>query len=641
MKMSKDRNIYLSNTDLEDAKKIFFTALSNMEGLIKEEEIAVVDALGYISSQGVFASNSSPHFSASAMDGIAIDAQITYGAGESSPKRLKKNIDFKYVDTGDVIDGEYNSVIMIEDVIDIDDEWIEILKPSLPWQNVRPIGEDIVANELIIPSNHKIGPVDMAALLAGGVTKVKVYKKPVIGIIPTGTELVKPGSNLKPGDLVEFNSTMFKGMVEELGAMAMVMPIVKDDYHLIKETILTTLTQCDALIINAGSSAGSEDFTSKIIAETGQLLLHGVATKPGKPAILGIVNNKPVIGIPGYPVSAYFVFNFFVKPLVAFMTGSKERFGKKIKAVLSRTVVSSLKYQEYVRIKLGKVGERLIATPLNRGAGVVMSLVRADGVLVIPKNLEGIEAGQEVDIELLKEIEDIENTLVCIGSHDPLLDLLSDEIQRAKDGFFLSSAHVGSMGAIMSLRKGECHFGCIHLLDPQSGQYNTSYVKKYFKEGEVAIIKFVRRLQGLMVQKSNPKNIKELKDIARADVSFVNRQRGAGTRVLLDYSLNHLKIDPETIRGYEREELTHMTVAAAVAGGTADCGLGVFSASQIMKLDFIPIDNEEYDIIIPTKFLNTPMVKALLNTLNSSEFKDKITSLGGYDVTDCGKIIVV
>lgn len=639
--MTKDRNLYLSNTDLKEAQDIFLNNCLNQHNLIKKEEIDVYEALGRVTFHAVFAKNSSPHFSASAVDGIALDPSLTYGANESNPTRLRKSIDFKYVDTGDVVESTANSVIMIEDVIDIDDSYIELLKPALPWQHVRAIGEDIVEKELILPSNHKIRPIDIAALLAGGVTRIKVYAKPRVGIIPTGTELVSPGSELKPGDLVEFNSAMFKGMVEELGGIAKVFHIVPDNYDLIKKTLLDAVNQSDIVLINAGSSAGREDYTARIIAELGTVILHGVATKPGKPAILGLINSKPVVGIPGYPVSAYFVFNFFVNPLLNLVTGGNGKKPVYTKAILSRNVVSSLKYEEFVRIKLGRVGERLIATPLSRGAGVVMSLVKADGVLTIPKNSEGLEAGQEVDIQLLKDINEIENSIVSIGSHDPLLDILADRIHIVDSNVTLSSAHVGSMGGIMALKKKEAHFACIHLLDPQSGQYNIPYVKKYFKDGEMALIKFVNRIQGLMVQKGNPKGVMGVEDLAREDVSYINRQKGAGTRILLDYKLSQNNIDPSLVKGYEREEFTHMSVAAAVAGNTADCGLGVFSAAQIMGLDFIPIDNEEYDILIPREFLNNEGIVKLIDILNSADFKEDVKKMGGYDCSQCGKVVLL
>ena len=252
-----------------------------------------------------------------------------------------------------------------------------------------------------------------------------------------------------------------------------------------------------------------------------------------------------------------------------------ERCGAEVEAVSSRRVVSSLKNKEFVRVKLGKVGDKLIATPLTRGAGVVMSLVRADGILEIPQSSEGVDAGETVSVRLLKDPEEIENTIVCIGSHDPILDLLANEIHRKNPRLHLASAHVGSMGGITALLKGETHIAGVHLLDGDTGEYNISYIKKYLGSGRIALIKLVDRIQGFMVKKGNPKSIRDFSDLAREGIGFVNRQKGSGTRLLLDYKLKEKKIDPAAINGYDREEFTHMAVAAAVAFGYR-CGAGVY-----------------------------------------------------------------
>jgi putative molybdopterin biosynthesis protein len=634
-----NRNIYLSNMEVEKALELFVGRLKPGMYNCAEDEISTIESLGRVTSKAVFAVVSSPNYNASAMDGIAVKAKATFAASESNPIMLKKEIDFIYVDTGDPILDPYDAVIMIEDVVVVDDSTVEIIKAASPWQDIRPIGEDIVANEMIIPSNHNIRPVDIAAMLAGGVNTVGVYKKPKVGLIPTGTEIIEPGEPLGLGKIIESNSRMFEGLVKEYGGDAIRYKPIPDDYQLLKAGILEAVKDNDMVIINAGSSAGSEDYTVKLIAELGEVLVHGIATKPGKPAILGIVQDKPVIGIPGYPVSAYFVFENFAKPVIKSFVRQPIPTKETAQAVLSKRVVSSLKHREYVRIKLGMVDNKLIATPLSRGAGATMSLVRADGILVIPQNSEGVEGGETVKVELLKNIAEINNTIVSIGSHDIAMDIMANLIHQKNSSFSLSSAHVGSMGGIMALRRGETHIAPIHLLDETSGRYNTEYIKRYLPQIEMALIKGVKRIQGIMVKKGNPKDIKDFKDLTRADVQFVNRQRGAGTRILLDYMLSQKGIAADSISGYAREMTTHMAVAAAVDSGSADAGLGVLSAAKAMNLDFIPVGEEDYDFAVPVSCLKLPMIQLFIEILKSEEFAKELELLGGYSLASAGEVV--
>ncbi|MCE7699696.1 MAG: molybdopterin-binding protein, partial [Methanobacterium paludis] len=393
------------------------------------------------------------------------------------------------------------------------------------------------------------------------------------------------------------------------------------------------------VLINAGSSAGREDFTCKVIEELGEVCVHGVAIKPGKPVILGSIKDKPVVGIPGFPVSAYFVMENICKRIVHEFIGLGIEENKIVEAVLSRRTMSSLKYLEFVRVKLGYVGGKFIATPISRGAGTTMSLVRADGVLEVPQNVEGYEAGAVVSVKLLRGIEEIKNTVVCIGSHDPIIDIASDLLHIRNGKYYMTSAHVGSMGGIMALKSGETHISPIHLLDMEGGEYNIPYLKKYLPDKSMVLIKGVNRIQGLMVPKGNPLNVQSLKDIAERSLSFVNRQRGSGTRLFLDYNLKKLGISPKDILGYEREEYTHIGVAAIIAAGDADCGLGIYSAAELMKLDFIPLGNEEYDFAVPKEFLDLDIIKEFIRVIKCDEFKGELDKLGGYDYTGIGEII--
>lgn len=639
--VSMSQDIYLSNYELNEAMNIFFSKL-NLEN-IEKEKINTCDCLGRVTTCAVFAKISSPHYNASAMDGIAANSRSTNGASEKNHIELIENYNYIVVDTGDPIPKEFDAVIMVEDLIKTGNGRVAIYKSAAAWQNIRPIGEDIVAEQLIVPSGHKIRPVDIGAIIAGGVNKLEVYRIPIVGIIATGTEIVEADEEreLKVGDIIDFNSPTFAAQVTEWGGKPKRYGIVKDVYDDIKDIISLAICECDIVLINAGSSAGREDFTDSIIRELGEVYVHGIAIKPGKPGILGSINKKPIIGIPGYPVSAYFIMDNVVKKLITSYQGMDYKEAKVVKAILSRKIMSSLKHLEFVRIKLGYVEDKLIATPLSRGAGATLSLVRADGILEIPQNVEGIEAGTEVGIKLMKEENDIKNTIVCIGSHDPMVDIVGDIIHRKDKGIFLSSANVGSMGGIMALKNGETHLAPIHLLDMDSGDYNVSYIKKYIKGKEMAIIKGVGRIQGFLVNKGNPKNIKGFEDLTREDIKYVNRQRGAGTRLLLDYNLSKFGICTSSIYGYEREEFTHLSVAAVIAAGDAHTGLGVYSAATIMGLDFVPVCTETYDFAIPSKYLELEMIQKFIEALKSNEFKFKLKELGGYEYGNIGEVIVI
>lgn len=631
------QKIYLSNYELKEAIDKYFSKINHV--FLNKELVNTEDSLGRVTAEAVYSKISSPFYNCSAMDGIALHSSKTIGASENNFITLEETKDYIVVDTGDPIPREYDCVIMVEDTIKLDENKVQIYRSAAPWQHIRPLGEDIVENQLILPSGSAIRPVDIGAMLAGGVNSVEVYKKPKVGIIPTGTELVEPGSELKVGDIIDFNSRVFSAQVIEYGGIPKRYNIVKDDYETLKDTLKAAVEECDIVIINAGSSAGREDYTSDIISDLGEVYIHGIAIKPGKPAIMGQVNNKPVVGIPGYPVSAYFIMENIVKKIIKSYEGLEIVEAQMVEATLSRRVMSSLKYQEFVRMKLGYVGSKIIATPLSRGAGATMSLVRADGILQVPQNVEGIEAGTKVQINLMKDIEEIKNTIVCIGSHDPILDILSDMLHLKNKHYYLSSAHTGSMGGIMALKNEETHIAPIHLLDMDTGEYNISYINKYLKNKNMALIKVVKRIQGLMVPKGNPLSITNISDISERNLRFVNRQRGAGTRLLLDYNLKKLNISPEKINGYEREEITHLSVAAAVANGDVDCGLGVYSAAEMMKLDFIPVCSEEYDFAVPVEYLEMDEIKALIYVMQSKKFLNKLDKLGGYDYSDIGKIL--
>ena len=635
------RNVYVSNKPLQEARQLWLSALQEHGFFTNNtvEEIAVDDSLGRLTAEPVIARRSSPSYNAAAMDGIAVHFKDLAGASEAAPLCLTAD-QYAPVNTGNAIPDRFNAVVMIEDVHQVAPDKVEVHAPATPWQHVRTIGEDIVSTELIIPEGHTIRPIDQGAMLATGVTKVQVKKRPKAHVIPTGSELIQPGQSPDPGQIIEFNSRILAGYLNEWGADTSRGLPVMDDPELLKKHLLQAAAENDLVVLNAGASAGTRDFSAKVLAEVGTVIVHGVAIKPGKPVILAMIGNTPVIGLPGYPVSALLTMRIFIREILSRYLGQGEPPKEMVSATLSRPIHSSMGVDQFVRITLGRVGDNLMATPSGKGAGAVMSLVRADGLLTIEAGKEGIGAGEQVEIELLRSQTEVDATLVCIGSHDNILDLLANQLYKKRPMVRISSAHVGSMGGIMAIKRGEAHIAGSHLLDEETGEYNVSFIQRFLKDIPLQLINLCYREQGFIVPKGNPKNIKTFKDIRDNRLIFINRQNGAGTRLLTDKVLRDEGIDPQDIPGYGHEEYTHMSIAAAVANGSVDTGLGIRAAANALDLDFVPIAEERYDLIIPTSFLEEYKICCLLDLIrNDDGFKNMIMALGGYNLRDAGKVM--
>ena len=650
-------SVYLHDIPLPEAQSRLKQALQDAElwRVLGAESIPLDEnALGRVTAEPIWAKISSPHYHASAMDGFAVRSLTTNGALPSRPITLEIGSEAEYVDTGDPLPNWANAVIPIENVESLDELGnitAEIREPAsirirasvAPWSHVRPLGEDIVATQLVLPAGHVLRPVDLGAIAAAGHQEVKVARKPKVAILPTGTELVPIGSELKAGDILEYNSLVIAAQINSMGGESTRYPITKDDFDLICKRVQEAAQTHDLVLLNAGSSAGAEDFSAKVVEKLGQLLVHGVAVRPGHPVILGLINREsqvriPIIGVPGYPVSAALTIDIFVEPLIAQWLGRRPNESQSETATLTRKIVSPPGDDDYVRVAVGKVGNKLLAAPLSRGAGVITSLVQADGLALIPRGAQGLEAGERVKVYLYRSKTEIAKTIFCIGSHDLTLDLMSQFLSEHDRR--LASANVGSQGGLIALRRGEAHLAGSHLLNSETGEYNISYIRQYMPNIPVKVIALVRREQGLLVKRGNPKGIKGLRDLTSPNVQFVNRQRGAGTRVLLDYQLKLMAIFPERIVGYSQEEYTHLGVAAAVASGRADCGLGIAAAAQALDLDFIPLFQERYDLVFPKQFVEGDLLAPLFGLLAEGRFREAVSQLPGYDVSVLGTVIL-
>ncbi len=633
-----NRNTYLTDIPLDEAQHQLQNALRDVRrhGPVASESTPLRKATGRVTATPVWAKRSAPHYHASAMDGYAVRAADTRNATETRPVQLELGTQAEPVNTGAPLPPDANAVIMIEHVQHIDDATIEITAPVAPWHHVRMMGEDMVATELILPANHTIRPVDLGAMAGCGHHTVEVRRKPFVILIPTGSELVTADAQPEPGQVIEYNSLVLSAQIESWGGRTHIAEIVPDEREKLVAAVEWALDQQpDLVLMLSGSSAGSKDFTAGVVRDVGSLLVHGVAVRPGHPVIIGMAQQTPVIGVPGYPVSAALTGEIFIQPLIAQWLGQRTPPLQSILAKMTRKHLSPTGDDDYVRVTVARVGENYLATPIGKGAGVITSLVRADGIAHIPRFSEGVDSGDEIKVQLYRHHSDIERAVLTMGSHDPMLDLLNQRLMDTYD-IRLTSASVGSMGGLVALRRGEAHMAGSHLLDETTGDYNISYVQHYLKKHPARVITFAHREQGLIVRKGNPVGIQSLGDLRR--VSYINRQRGAGTRVLLDYELKQRGIDPDEVTGYAHEEYTHMAVAAAVATGIADCGMGVRSGAIALDLDFVPVGWERYDLIIPEQHLQHPGVQAIIELLNNNDFRQELASHPGYDAKETGVI---
>ncbi len=651
-------SVYLHDIPLAEAKQRFEQALiaENLYGLLGKEEIPLDEmCIGRVLAEPIWAKLSSPHYHSSAMDGFALRSSATSAASPTSPVTLACNNEAVYVDTGDPIPEWADAVIPIEEVETIDESGgmsADLRKPyairirtSLPpWRYIRSLGEDIVATQLVLPQNHILRPVDLGAAAACGHRTLTVSRKPRVAILPTGTELIPVGQPAKKGEIIEYNSLVMAGQVNSWGGMATRFPIIPDDFDLLCKTVREAAETYDLILLNAGSSAGSEDYSARVIGALGEVLVHGIAVRPGHPVILGMLKREgqksgkiPIIGVPGYPVSAALTCEIFVEPLLALWTGREKRIIETIEAEFTTKITSPAGDDDYVRVALGKVGARILATPIARGAGIITSLVQADGIVIVPRGSQGLSSEEKVQVRLYRSAKEIEHTILAIGSHDITLDLMAQFL--ALRSRRLSSANVGSLAGLLAIRNGLTHLAGSHLLDEETGEYNISYIQRHIPNTPVRVVALVGRQQGLIVQPGNPKHILSLDDLVREDVRYINRQRGAGTRVLLDYEIKKRGIKPEEIHGYQQEEFTHLNVAAAVASNRVDCGLGIAAAAHALELDFVPLFQERYDLVIPKEYSESELLAPLFSLLSDEEFRKSVSALPGYDITPMGSLI--
>lgn len=628
------RKVYLKKMELSKAVDIFIEELGRFFEDFEVEEIETANSLGRVTAFPIYANISVPSYNSSAMDGIALKASKTFGASETSPVELILGKDFEYINTGNPLPEKYDSVIMIEDVEQVDEGKVIVRRSAHPYMNVRKIGEDICRGEMIFPRYRMIQPQDISFLMSAGVYRINVLKKMRIAFIPTGNEIAKMG-NFVSGKILETNSHMVKNYLEKFNCTVDVLEVVPDDPERLTDVLKETIRNYDIVLINAGSSAGDKDYTYIAIENLGKVLAHGLNLRPAKPVILGIVAGKPVVGLPGYPVACYMTVEEVVKPIVLKKNRLSEYQPRSIEAHFARKIQSPVADEEHLRVGVGRVENRYVAFPLKRGSANISSICFMDGVVRVPIGIEIVEEGQPVEVRLTKSKHLVDKNIVVMGSHDLLIDLLADFLKRYDYELNIVKGNIGSLGGISVIKKNLAHMAGIHLFDPESEEYNIPYLRRFFDH--FTLVNLSYREQGFITQKGNPKDIKDFEDLKR--VRFINRQRSAGTRILLDYYLRKNNVSSDEIVGYEDEEYSHVNLALKIKNDMADVGMGIKAAAEMFDLDFIPIAKERYDLLVNPSFLEDPRFEMIMNIITSKEFKKAAERLGGYDMSISGKIM--
>jgi putative molybdopterin biosynthesis protein len=599
--------------------------IKNLDINPHSHEVDVDNAFGHILDRDVVSQVDVPPFTRASMDGYAVRASDTYSACEDRPVRLKltgsipaginpslvlETGEAAEIATGAVMPEGADSVVMVE-YTHLDND-VFIHRAVSINENVMQAGSDIMAGERILRKGTFLGAREIGVLCAIGKRKINIFGLNV-GIISTGNELQEPGSDLVPGTIYDVNSFSLSCGVKECGGTPVRYGKVKDDEAQIKNALIELAKTCDIILTSGSTSAGSGDVMYRIIEENGVVLAHGIDIKPGKPAIIGKIFSKIIFGLPGYPASALTIFNEFVAPMIRKMTGKKITHNK-IKASLAVRIRSDGRSQ---LLPVGLI--RGIAYPIEKGSGAITTLSEADGFIVIPSTVEIIEAGEDVEVTLYREMDDPD--LFFVGSQCFGLDTIAN-ISDLK----MRIINVGSTGGLSAIRNGIADIAGVHLLH-ESGIYNTPFLE-IFGIDDAILVKGYLREQGLIIRPDS--KIREFKDIIRA--RFINRNTGSGTRVMTDMKLKEIakmcKVSFEelinSIKGYHTEAKTHSAVAAAVKLGKADVGVGIRTAAQLNGLKFIKIADEEYDFVIPKRLMEKDEIKKFLEALRSEEVRERL-----------------
>ena len=598
---------YLNLTPLSEA---LASMRRTFPPLDRAETVPLRLAVGRVTAEPLYAEYSVPKVDIATFDGYAVRSEDTLGAQDQRPLPLA---DCARINTGEVLPPSFDAVVMIEDTWD-DGGTPWIRKSAAPWQHVRHSGEDIRAGELILPKGHQVRPFDIGALATYGITRVKV-RSVRVGIVPTGSDLVPLGVAPAPGQTIETNTLMAEAYLTRMGATCRRYGIVPDDPDLIRDALEEAVAENDLVILSAGSSAGTRDFSRDAVGALGEIVFHGIAVRPGKPVLLGNVGGKPVLGMPGYPVAAQTVLREVVGDLLAWWGLAAPR-GEELDVRLSRKMTSDLGFDEFVPVSVGRVDGTCWATPHPRGGGIQMAVVRANGYLHISAGREGIEAGEEVRVRLTVPPAMIPSTLVCIGQRSPALAELQNCLSDT--GYLLHCCNASTMGAVLAIRAKTCHAASVCI--PETEAAWNDLVLRYLPGVDLLRVQVARTELGII-------SAGDLDTDNLASLRFVNRPKGSPARILLDAWLDREGVDAGRLAGYENEVRTPGAVAAAVGSGFADAGVCPAGMAREAGLRFTPLGYESCELLIRKELAGDDGIASLIRTAQSPEFRERLRSL--------------
>ena len=611
---------------------------------VGSECVPLLEALGRVLAQPVVAEVDVPGFDRANVDGFAVRAGDTAGAGEQAPKVLRLNTEIltpgveprlpvaagvaSLIATGAMVPRGADAVVMVEHTETCEaagGTLVEVRHPAAPGQFISFAGSDMARGETVVRAGQRIGSREIGMLAAVGCDSVDVWRKPRVAIVSTGDEIVPPGEPLTPGAIYDSNAAILAAAVLEAGGLPEPLGIGPDDEEALARLVRQGLATCDMVVMSGGTSKGAGDLCYRAVARFDDpgVLVHGVALKPGKPVCLAVTARKPVVVLPGFPTSAIFTFHAFVAPVVRAFAGLPPEEAERVDARLPLRIASERGRTEFVMVSLvrGRDGTSLAAYPIAKGSGSVTAFSQADGFIAVDPHVESVAAETPVSVQLIGRVQPLAD-LVIIGSHCVGLDLIIARLQS--QGLTVKAMSVGSTGGLAAARRGECDVAPIHLMDPATGTYNAPLLS-----ADLALIPGYLRLQGIAFRAGDRRfegrPAQEAVHAVSAEPGglMVSRNAGSGTRILIDRLLEGARP-----AGYWSQPKSHNAVAAAVAQGRADWGVTIESVAQQYGLGFIPLQDEHYDFAVPMARLERAPVQRFRAVLEDAELRAALARLG-------------
>ncbi|UFX47221.1 molybdopterin biosynthesis protein [Bradyrhizobium sp. 41S5] len=634
---SVEQDQFLTILSREEAIARFEAALFPRQ--LPSETRLLADALGRALAEDVVAPIDVPPFDRSNVDGFAVRSADLASAGEATPLQLALNDEIiscgtvpgrpvlpgtaTAIATGGPVPRGADAIVMVEHTQPASNGAIEVRRAASPGQFVSYAGSDIARGEALLRAGTMIGSREIGMLAACGIADVQVVRRPRVAILSTGDELVQPGETLRPAAIYDTNGAIVTAAIAENGGDASFLGAIADNETMLEAAMRKALAESDMLVLSGGTSKGAGDVSHRIITRLGKpgIIAHGVALKPGKPLCLAVCDGKPVVILPGFPTSAMFTFHDMIVPVLRRMAGLPPRSDARVAAKVPVRIASEFGRTEFVMVSLVEGADGLIAYPSGKGSGAITSFAQADGFLKIEALADQLPAGSEAEVTLFTPHVRVPD-LVIVGSHCTGLDLVTAPLAQA--GLVVRSIAVGSLGGLAAARRGECDLAPIHLFDDKTETYNTPYLT----DG-IELVPGWRRMQGIVFRKDDPRFAgliaEEAVRAALADPAciMVNRNQGAGTRILIDRLLAGSRPD-----GYWNQPRSHNAVAAAVAQHRADWGMTIAPVARASGLGFIPLAEEHYDFALVAARKQRPAVQAFLDALASDEGRAALTAAG-------------